>query len=148
MKKSQNKLLYVLIIAGVVIIFLTRFTMLRDKKPLTSLDKDKILISYESEILKNHVDFYKYDEKIIIHAYSENKFDEPNEIEVPYVGEIDKDMIKLNWLAVGGQEVEGDSDSIVAARVRIISGDKVIYEDTIDLFENGWDAIDKALKIK
>ena len=146
MEKSQNKFLYVLIIARVVTMFLTRFTILRDKGIVTSLDKDKIIVSYESEVLKNHVDFYKYDEKIIIHAYSENKFDVPNEIEVPYVGEIDKDMIKLNWLAVGGQEVEGDSDSIVAARVKIISGDKVIYEDTIDLIENAWDAFDKALK--
>lgn len=50
-----------------------------------------MITSYETSY--HHIDVYKQKDKIIINAYSESKFDEPNQLIIPFEGEITKDDV-------------------------------------------------------
>lgn len=98
-----------------------------------------MITSYE--ISYYHIDVYKQKNKIIINAYSESKFDEPNQLIVPFEGEITKDDVIVKWKTLGDKVVEQDSDSIIVANVIIKKNGKTICNENINLFEKGWEVL-------
>ena len=102
---------------------------------IQSENKDMI-VSYEASYF--HLDFYKQKDKIIINAYSDGKFDEPNQLVVPFEGEITKEDILVKWKTLGDKVVEQDSDGIIVANVIIEKNGKTICNENISLFEEGW----------
>lgn len=99
----------------------------------------QLFASYSAKF--RHIDFYKTDNNIIINVYSEGNFDRPNQIIVPIDNGISKEDItaQVNWEAVGGKVVDSDSDSIIAANIRISYYDEIIYDGGVSLIENAWE---------
>lgn len=95
-----------------------------------------MIVSYEASYF--HLDFYKQKDKIIINAYSDGKFDEPNQLVVPFEGEITKEDILVKWKTLCDKVVEQDSDGIIVADVIIEKNGKTICNENISLFEKGW----------
>ncbi len=80
---------------------------------------------------------YKQNDKLIINAYSNSKFDEPNQLIIPFKGEITKDDILVKWKTIGGMTVDEDSDSIIVVNVIIKKDGKTICNENINLCEKG-----------
>lgn len=102
-----------------------------------------MITSYETSY--HHIDVYKQKDKIIINAYSESKFDEPNQLIVPFEGEITKDDVIVKWKTLGDKVVEQDSDSIIVANVIIKKNGKTICNENINLLEKGWEILNDVL---
>ena len=109
---------------------------------IQSESKDMIA-SYEASYF--HLDFYKQKDKIIINAYSDGKFDEPNQLVVPFEGEITKEDILVQWKTLGDKVVEQDSDGIIVANVIIEKNGKTICNENISLFEKGWKILNNVV---
>ena len=102
-----------------------------------------MITSYETSYY--HIDVYKQKNKIIINAYSESKFDEPNQLIVPFEGEITKDDVIVKWKTLGDKVVEQDSDGIIVANVIIEKNGKTICNENISLFEKGWKILNNVV---
>lgn len=60
-------------------------------------------------------------------------------------GGISKEDIQVDWETVGGVIVEEGNENVIAANVKIQQDEKVILDETISLFEEGWKALDTAV---
>ena len=99
--------------------------------------------SYKSKY--SHLDLYKQNDKLIINAYSNSKFDEPNQLIIPFKGEITKDDILVKWKTIGGMTVDEDSDSIIVVNVIIKKDGKTICNENISLCEKGWEILNDTI---
>ena len=62
-----------------------------NKTSCIQVDSKDIISTYKSKY--SQLDLYKQNDKLIINAYSNSKFDEPNQLIIPFKGEITKDEI-------------------------------------------------------
>lgn len=134
-KKIKILILFISIIITTVCLIILLFNHGENKTSNVQVDREKLIISYEANYC--HLDFYKIEDKIIINAYSDGKFDEPNQLVIPYEGDITKYDILVKWKTLGGKVVEKDSNSIIIANIAIIKSDKIICDEDINLFEKG-----------
>ena len=102
-----------------------------------------MITSYETKYC--HLDIYKQNNRIIINTYSNNKFDEPNQLIIPFKGEITKDDILVKWKTIGGMTVDEDSDSIIVVNVIIKKDGKTICNENISLCEKGWKILNDTI---
>ena len=107
------------------------------------VDSKDMINSYKSKY--SHLDLYKQNDKLIINAYSNSKFDEPNQLIIPFKGEITKDDILVKWKTIGGMTVDEDSDSIIVVNVIIKKDGKTICNENISLCEKGWEILNDTI---
>ena len=105
--------------------------------------RGELVASYTSTF--HHVDIYRTKKDIVIYAYSQGDIDEANTINVPVKGEISENNIEVRWTTIVGKEVEKDSDNVISAKIKIKQDGNVIFDQSISLFEKGWDAIGEAM---
>lgn len=134
-KKIKILILFISIVITSVCLIILLFNYGKNKTSYVQVDREKLIISYEANYC--HLDLYKQEDKIIINAYSVGKFDEPNQLVIPYEGDITKYDILVKWKTLGGKVVEEDSNSIIIANIVIKKSDKIICDEDINLFEKG-----------
>lgn len=143
-EKIKLKLLIGFFVVIMLLLVIIRFTTPYKNKPsFIQTEDNHLLSSYSSTFHKINV--YEYGDKIIINAYSEGKLDEPNQLVVKIDGGISKEDIQVDWETVGGVIVEEGNENVIAANVKIQQDEKVILDETISLFEEGWKALDTAV---
>lgn len=83
-KKTKISILCIsIVVTGICLI--TLFLNHNDNKfSYVQVDSKDMITSYETSY--HHIDVYKQKDKIIINAYSESKFDEPNQLIIPFEG--------------------------------------------------------------
>ena len=114
-----------------------------NKTSYVQADSKDMITSYETKYC--HLDIYKQNNRIIINTYSNNKFDEPNQLIIPFKGEITKDDILVKWKTIGGMTVDEDSDSIIVVNVIIKKDGKTICNENISLCEKGWKILNDTI---
>lgn len=135
---NKAKLCILFISIGVTSICLITLLLHHDNKTsCIQVDSKDIISTYKSKY--SQLDLYKQNDKLIINAYSNSKFDEPNQLIIPFKGEITKDDILVKWKTIGGMTVDEDSDSIIVVNVIIKKDGKTICNENISLCEKGWE---------
>lgn len=94
MNKLSNKAKLCILFISIVVTCICLITLLLHHDNKTSciqVDSKDIISTYKSKY--SQLDLYKQNDKLIINAYSNSKFDEPNQLIIPFKGEITKDEI-------------------------------------------------------
>lgn len=81
----------------------------------------------------------------MINAYSDDQFDEPDQIVIDTEEKISKEDISVEWETIGGKPVDQDSMSVSAARVQIKKNNTIVFDGIFNLFEVGWKILDKVI---
>lgn len=149
MKKRIKIFRMILIFLCLLLIYMVISIIFKEKKIkyIPTLGS-KHIVSYQSRF--SYVDIYKNNKQIIINVYSDGQVDEPNQIVIPFDGDISKDDIKIKWQASNGKEVDKESKDVVNVNVEIKQNNKVIFNKSISLAERGlkelFDYLDKRNK--
>ena len=94
MNKLSNKAKLCILFISIVVTSVCLITLLLHHDNKTSciqVNSKDIISTYKSKY--SQLDMYKQNDKLIINAYSNSKFDEPNQLIIPFKGEITKDDI-------------------------------------------------------
>ena len=142
-KKTKISILCISIVVTGICLITLLLNHNDNKFSYVQVDSKDMITSYETSY--HHIDVYKQKDKIIINAYSESKFDEPNQLIIPFEGEITKDDVIVKWKTLGDKVVEQDSDSIIVANVIIKKNGKTICNENINLLEKGWEILNDIL---
>ena len=138
MNKLSNKAKLCILFISIVVTSICLIKLLLHHDNETSciqVDSKDIISTYKSKY--SQLDLYKQNDKLIINAYSNSKFDEPNQLIIPFKGEITKDDILVKWKTIGGMTVDEDSDSIIVVNLIIKKDGKTICNENINLCEKG-----------
>ncbi|MCI6156992.1 MAG: hypothetical protein SOW48_07445 [Peptoniphilaceae bacterium] len=144
-RNKNHKPVSVLFFLIGVVLFITA-TGLLIKKHLPShvfTSQNELVASYHAHL--SHIDIYQQNRRIVINAYSDDRFDEPNQIVIDTEEKISKEDISVEWETIGGKPVDQDSMSVSAARVQIKKNNTIVFDGIFNLFEVGWKILDKVI---